>query len=85
MEFKKYKRTQIAEMRPVLTEESTTGELWVESEDIHVSISTEDILGGSPRLGDMVARNPKNHRDQWLVSQKYFMANFGEYDENEGA
>lgn len=82
MEFTKYKRTQIGEMRPVLAEEVASGELWTESEDISISISTEDILGGSPRLGDMIARNPKNHRDQWLVAQKYFMDNFAEYEED---
>jgi hypothetical protein len=26
--------------------------------------------------GDMIARNPKNHADQWLVSAEYFADNF---------
>lgn len=78
MEFKKYKRIHEGEMRPVLAEEVASGELYTGSEEITVSISVADILGGSPRLGDMVARNPKNHRDQWLVAQKYFMDNFEE-------
>ena len=65
-EFKKYKRKQIAELRP-----------WAEGDDIdHVSISEEDMLAGSPKLGDMIARNPKNHDDQWLVAKQYFADNF---------
>jgi hypothetical protein len=43
-----------------------------------VSISAEDLKAGSPRVGDMIARNPKNHRDQWLVAEKYFVDNFEE-------
>jgi hypothetical protein len=27
-------------------------------------------------LGDMIARNPKNHSDQWLVAKQYFEDNF---------
>jgi len=30
---------------------------------------------GSPKEGDMIARNPKNHADQWLVAKKYFEDN----------
>ena len=43
-----------------------------------VSISVEDTKGGSPKLGDMIARNPKNHDDKWLVSAQYFADNFEE-------
>jgi len=31
---------------------------------------------GSPKEGDMIARNPANHKDQWLVAAKYFKENF---------
>ena len=31
---------------------------------------------GSPKEGDMIARNPKNHADQWLVAAQYFADNF---------
>ncbi len=41
-----------------------------------VSISAEDLKSGSPKLGDMIARNPKNHNDQWLVAAAYFADNF---------
>lgn len=66
-EFKQYRRTNLAEMRP-----------FVEGEDLDgkVSISQEDRLMGSPKPGDMIARNPKNHEDQWLVSEQYFNDNF---------
>jgi hypothetical protein len=65
-EFVKYKRKQIAELRP-----------WAEGDDIdHVSISEEDMNAGSPKPGDMIARNPKNHDDQWLVAAQYFADNF---------
>jgi hypothetical protein len=82
IEFKQYKRTQIAEMRPVdnydINNVSSNGELRFVSDigDIKVSISDEDFKNGSPKLGDMIARNPKNHNDQWLVAEKYFKDNF---------
>lgn len=40
-----------------------------------VSISEPDRANGSPKEGDMIARNPKNHADQWLVAKKYFEDN----------
>mgnify|MGYP003629946261 CR=1 FL=1 len=68
-EFKQYKRSQIAELRG-----------YVEGEALHgVSISVEDDLAGSPKEGDMIARNPKNHKDQWLVAKQYFKDNFEEF------
>lgn len=65
-EFQKYRRKQIAELRPFNAGEVLTG----------VSISTEDAKAGSPKEGDMIARNPKNHADQWLVAKAYFADNF---------
>ncbi len=65
-EFQKYRRSQIAELRPYLPGEETA----------HVSISAEDLKAASPKLGDMIARNPANHADQWLVAAAYFAANF---------
>lgn len=66
-EFKEYRRKQIAELRPY-----EKGEKLPTS----VSISQADKDAGSPKLGDMIARNPKNHNDQWLVAKKYFKDNF---------
>jgi hypothetical protein len=65
-EFKLYRRKQIAELRE-----------YVHGEDLsHVSVSNADLFAGSPKIGDMIARNPKNHNDQWLVAEKYFNDNF---------
>jgi hypothetical protein len=64
-DWKNYKRKGLSEMRP-----------YVEGEDVsHVSISEPDKANGSPKLGDMIARNPKNHADQWLVAKQYFEDN----------
>jgi len=77
-EFTKYRRTHIAEMRPVTGGDiawfQTYGEM--EREKIKISISSEDLKNGSPKIGDMIARNPKNHNDQWLVAEQYFKDNF---------
>jgi hypothetical protein len=49
---------------------------WCEGMDITgVSIADVDIDNGSPKPGDMIARNPKNHKDKWLVAEKYFLEN----------
>jgi hypothetical protein len=82
-EFKQYRRTQIAEMRPVTEWDIKAYQVdreihsTIESE-IKVSISDVDKQNGSPKIGDMIARNPKNHKDQWLVAEKYFKDNFEE-------
>lgn len=69
-EFKQYRRTQIAEMRP-----------WQEGDKMDdISVSAPDRANGSPKLGDMIARNPANHEDKWLVAEEYFKTNFGEVE-----
>jgi hypothetical protein len=65
-EFKQYRRKQIAELRPFEEGEVLEG----------VSISQPDKDAGSPKVGDMIARNPKNHDDKWLVAKQYFEDNF---------
>jgi hypothetical protein len=70
-EFKQYRRIQIAEMRPYVADESMQG----------ISISVPDDRAGSPKQGDMIARNPKNHADQWLVAAQYFADNFEPMEE----
>jgi hypothetical protein len=65
-DFTRYRRKQIAELRPYKPGEDMTD----------VSVSVEDIKAGSPKVGDMIARNPKNHADQWLVAGAYFAENF---------
>jgi hypothetical protein len=66
-QFKQYRRSQIAELRPYISGENLSP---------RVSISSADYDAGSPKLGDMIARNPKNHDDQWLVAAQYFADNF---------
>jgi hypothetical protein len=41
-----------------------------------VSISEADKEAGSPKAGDMIARNPKNRADTCLVAAQYFADNF---------
>jgi hypothetical protein len=84
--FKNYRRTQIAEMREVtesdITDFHNIGAIVIPSDlgdwkhPIKVSISDVDLLNDSPKIGDMISRNPKNHFDQWLVSEQYFKDNF---------
>lgn len=65
-DFIQYRRRQIAELRP-----------WQSGDDMsRVSVSAPDKEAGSPKEGDMIARNPKNHDDQWLVAAQYFADNF---------
>lgn len=82
-EFKEYKRTNIAEMRPVTEEEANSSASHLRKKG--VSISDPDIANGSPLIGDMIARNPDNHADQWLVSASYFENNFLEFISKEMA
>ena len=75
--FKQYRRKQIAELREVTDYETTcTGEGMIK--EFSISVSAEDSKAGSPKDGDMIARNPKNHDDQWLVAAEYFNDNFEE-------
>jgi hypothetical protein len=67
MSFRQYRRKQIAELRPYEPGETLSD---------RVSISAADREAGSPKEGDMIARNPKNHEDQWLVAADYFAENF---------
>ena len=64
--FMQYRRKQIAELRPYEPGESMDG----------ISISAPDREAGSPKVGDMIGRNPKNHADQWLIAAAYFIDNF---------
>lgn len=65
-QFKKYAKSQLAEMRPYVNGENTDD----------IVIRPDDLAKGSPKQGDMIARNPKNHTDQWLVSEKFFKENY---------
>ena len=81
--FNKYRRTQIAEIRPVTDADIRAFEQdkqphSMRDTEFRVSISDADKANGSPKIGDMIARNPKNHLDQWLVAKDYFEDNFEE-------
>lgn len=65
--FARYRRTQFVEMRPYVVGETLSD---------CISISATDRTAGSPMHGDMIARNPANHEDQWLVAADYFAMNF---------
>ena len=65
--WRKYNRKAIpAEMRPYVAEEDLT----------EISLGKDDIESGSPREGDMIARDPSNHADKWLVNAAYFAEKF---------
>ena len=68
MVFRKYKRTNVTEMH----EFDPMQEYPLDK----ISISQSDLDNGSPKKGDMIARNPENHNDMWLVAEEYFKANF---------
>jgi hypothetical protein len=70
-EFKQYRRKSASEMRPYVEGETLDGK---------VSISEADLKAGSPLKVDMIARNPKNHEDQWLVAKTYFEDNLEAID-----
>lgn len=65
-DFQQFRRKEIAEMRPWREGDKMTG----------ISISDSDRIAGSPKTGDMIARNPLDHMDQWLVAAAYFSVNF---------
>ena len=65
-EFKQYRRKRNAELRSYVQGENMDG----------ISVSDADAKAGSPKAGDMIARNPENHEDQWLVAAQYFADHF---------
>ncbi len=65
--FAAYRRKQTAELRPY-----QAGEIL----DTRVSVSVADREKGCPKVGDMIARNPLDHGDMWLVEAEYFERNF---------
>jgi len=77
-EFKKYRRTNIAEMKFAN---------WTDFEvPNRISVSETDakevaaIIDRNVNYAGMIARNPKNHKDQWYVARQYFEDNFEEVD-----
>lgn len=81
-EFKEFKRTQISEMRKVSEKDinifKNHGFIHISEYPFgnNISISDADKNNGSPKICDMIARNPKDYSDQWLVAEQYFNDNF---------
>lgn len=63
--WKEYRRKGLSHMRPYVKGEDLSG----------ISVSKEDRP--ETDMG-MIARNPKNHEDQWYVARQYFEDNFEE-------
>jgi len=71
-EWKKYRRTNIAEMRDLTPDEQMAGL-------VYASVSNEDdLLPKHEFIEGKIARNSQNHNDQWYVAKKYFENNFEE-------
>lgn len=77
MEFKKFIKNTEVEMV-----EYNRNLLYPKDFMDKLSISLEDKKNGSPKNGDMIARNPNNHDDMWLVSKEYFEQNYTQVKEN---
>lgn len=61
-DWKQYRKKVTQEMRD-----------YVPGEDIsHVSVSPED----TPREGGKIARNSKNHKDQWYINPEFVAENY---------
>jgi len=67
-EVKNYTKRQVQPMFP-----------WDETVDMFcVSVSEADSENGSPKQGDMIAFNPNNMVDKWLVAEKFYKDNYQE-------
>ena len=82
MEFKAVKRkTQFSFVTPVTEEDikefKDTNIIQAKGfSNFRVSISNVDKReNNSPKIGDMIAINPENPTDQWLIEEKYFKDN----------
>lgn len=54
-------------------------EPWTPETDMEgVSVSDADRDNGSPQEGDMIAVNPSDPTDRWLVAAAFFVANYEE-------
>ena len=69
VKWKSYTRKGITEMRQYIEGEDLTG----------VSISSED----KAVVGAMIARNPNNHNDKWMVAESWFEDNYEPAPEQE--
>lgn len=73
MDWKEYRKAGTTRMVSVQEFRDSEGEI-----PDHVSISEADKREGAPRPDDMIAQNPEDPDDMWLVSQEYFEENYVE-------
>ena len=73
-EYLKYIKSKETELRPVSETEILDGGLVLSEKGI--SISSYDMMNGSPKKGDMIARDPDNPSDKWLVNKEFFNNNY---------
>ena len=66
-EWKQYRRKGLSEMRPWTPQDGNRLALTTAG----ISVSEQD----TPQEGGMIARNPKDHSDQWYVAPEYFKEN----------
>lgn len=66
---KLYRKTQTQPMSPYDPDEGLP---------FGCSVSQADKDNGSPRVGDMIAVNPYDETDIWLVAEKFFKDNYEE-------
>lgn len=65
-EWLQYRRSTVMDMRP-----------YVPGEDMSkIEVNPIDAAHGSPKQGDMIARDPNDEEKGWLVSEHYFAHNF---------
>jgi len=72
-EWKKYRKTGIAEMKPLLHKDWNPRTL---------NLSVADRANGHPKMGDMLARDPLNHSDRWVVSGTFFRSHYVPLEES---
>lgn len=66
--FKPYTKTTLTDIRP-----------YVEGEDMAaIGVSDEAKSVGSPKIGDMICKDPPNPEDVWLITEEYFKKNYQE-------
>lgn len=70
-EWRQYRRKGLSEMRSYVPGEDLTGISVSEPDRNHLAYCED--AGIHP--GGFIARNPKNHSDQWYVAQAYFEEN----------
>jgi hypothetical protein len=80
--FQEYMRKPKSAYLREVTEEDINefrgfGVIYTDETKTHtISISDADLKSGSPKIGDMVAVNKYNPKDQWLINEGYFHEHF---------